>query len=58
MGFEEPLLRLVFKFVEPEFPRFSHRSGNAARQGSRVMVLSRKTDITVNICHNCSVSVL
>ena len=37
MGFEEPHLRLMVYFVEPEFPRISHISAYAAHHGGLVL---------------------
>ena len=37
VGFEEPHLRLMVKFVEPKFSRISHISVYAAYQGGLVL---------------------
>ena len=37
VGFNEPHLRLMAYFVEPEFPRISHISARAAHQGGLVL---------------------
>ena len=37
MGFQEPHLRLMVEFVEPEFPRSSHIFAYATLQGGLVL---------------------
>ena len=49
MDLEEPHLRLIVQFVEPEFPRISHTSAHAAHQGGLVLRYGLKRSVIFRI---------
>ena len=49
MGFEEPHLRLMALFVEPEFPRISHISAYATHQGGLALRYGLERPVGIRI---------
>ena len=49
MGFEEPRLRLMVWFVEPEFPRISYISAYVTHQGGLVLRYGLERPVIIRI---------